>query len=126
MGAYQAWFAGPVGYYPAGYSHITDQEASHRFEFFGMSSAGELRRYYLHFRLDTRTFEAQGAKLDVFPAELSRAAWARQHDALVKLYRPIAVLRSDLPKGSLANALRGMLSAEDLAFATSRAMRLGR
>ena len=113
------WLAGPIGYkqsdggnYPERYVQVC------KWEFIGMTAAGELRRYHLCFSVMTRKFTSNS---------LTVPDWEKVHAKdLADLYRPIAILRSMLPKGSIATAMRAMIKPADIAEVTALSIRGGK
>lgn len=109
------WIAGPVSYnttdtgmYPDRTSRIL------KWGFIGGDASGELRRWNLLFSLETRKFSS---------TSLSIPQWEKAHAKdLADFYRPIAILRHMLPKGSIALAMKTMLKQEDIADAIARSI----
>jgi hypothetical protein len=105
------WIAGPVGYSqsvrlgPGGGRII---EAC-RWEFVGMDDVAGFRRWSLRFSIEARTFKANPLDID---------GWEKTKvKELSEIYRPAAVPRSMLPKGSIAKALEAMLGKAGVAEA---------
>ncbi len=97
------WVAGPTGYRKT----LIEGGVAFQWTFIAGDDLGRIRRYTLVFETPTRAFRV------IAPA---RNGWEQAHaDRLASLFRPIAVLRSALPKGKIVNALRGMLTDRDLA-----------
>jgi hypothetical protein len=108
--------AGPIAYR----QQISDYHLPRRkvklakWEFIGFTGTGTLRRWYLCFNTETRKFAAN---------TLSVSDWDRAHARdLHAFYRPVAILRHDLPKGSITVAMKAMLTPEDIAEVTAIAM----
>lgn len=113
------WVAGPIGYESSEVFLAGGQREISRckWEFVGGASSGALRRWVLIFNVDTRAFTVSAR---------TTTRWEQSHAAPVAaLYRPIAVLRRDLPKGGLAKALKSMLREADIAEVTAISMRGG-
>lgn len=107
------WIAGPIGY-DGHDKYETGEILSIQWLFIG-GAPGWVRRWALNYNVASRTFTL-----------LSRTTskWDQTHaSALSDFYRPTAVLRSDLPKGSIRDALRAMLSAKEIATATALSIR---
>jgi len=113
------WIAGPIGYKQSDEGVYPDRRVTVcKWEFVGLAANGEIRRWYLCFSLLTRTFTAYTFTL---------SEWDQAHAAdLARFYRPLAVLRSMLPKGSTATALRAMLPEKDIAEITALSITGGR
>lgn len=107
------WIAGPVGYD----NHViyeTGEIVSVQWLFIG-GAPKMVRRWALNYNVAGRKFTLLARKA---------TKWDQTHSAeLGDFYRPIAVLRSDLPKGSIVNALRAMLPAKEIAAATALSIR---
>jgi hypothetical protein len=113
------WIAGPISYKTSDSGSFPDRVIEIcKWEFIGVTAAGELRRYHLAFSMRTRKFTSTA---------LSVNHWDKVHtNDLADLYRPIAILRSMLPKGSVAVALKSMLRPEDIAEVTAISIRGGK
>lgn len=110
------WIAGPLGY-DGRDDYQIKAVTSIQWLFIG-GHASMVRRWALNYNVQGRAFSL-----------LSRGTsrWDQAHAAeLAAFYRPIAVLRSDLPKGSIRDALRAMLPATEIAAATAISIRGGR
>lgn len=113
------WLAGPLSYKKA----TTGDEPKTRvttckWEFIGLTPSGLIRRYQLSYSVTTRKFSTVG---------LAVSLWDIDHTKdLADLYRPIAILRSMLPKGSLAVAMRAMVKPADIAEVTALSIRGGK
>lgn len=89
-----------------------------KWEFIGFSGTGDVRRYQLCYIVKERRFRhylmphSTEDKLQV----------ARLQD----FYRPISVLRSMLPKGTITDFLRAMLTDADVARCTLLSINQGR
>lgn len=89
-----------------------------KWEFIGGTPAGEIRRYHLMFSIETRKFTSNS---------LAVGSWDKAHSRdLADLYRPISILRSMLPKGSIAIAMRAMITPANLAEVTALSIRGGK
>lgn len=89
-----------------------------RWEFIGGTATGDIKRWYLNFTLETRKFSTSRPVVH---------DWERGHwGDLGALYRPIAVLRCDLPQGGMAVALSAMLGDARRAELIALALRGGR
>ena len=113
------WLAGPIGYKQTLHGLHPDQTVQVcKWEFVGVSPAGNLRRFHLCFSVETRKFTVNS---------LAVTDWEKAHSSeLADFYRPTAVLRSMLPKGNLADAMRAMLTTAHLAEVTSISIRGGK
>lgn len=109
------WLAGPTGYDTrGGLNGVVALE----WTFIGGTTAGEVRRWSLQFRVKERDFSLHDRRVSI---------WERDHSAeLAAFYRPVAVLRTDLPRRSLLSAIRAMLPAKEIAAATAISMRDGK
>lgn len=113
------WLAGPVRYetttdgvYPSRTVKVC------KWEFIAGTASGEILRRRLHFSIQTRKWSTSRPAVD---------DWERHHwKDLAALYRPIAVLRVDLPKGPLSVAMRFMIGTKQLAEVTALAIRGGK
>lgn len=107
------WIAGPIGYAKTS----IEGGMSFRWSFIAGDGLGCIRRYTLAFDTTTREFRV------ISP---DRNGWEQAHaDLLTNLYRSVSVLRSDLPKGKIENALRGMLSDRDLSIVAAASLLRG-
>lgn len=101
---------------PIAYSEVTTYAAPSqptlKWEFIGVNASGELRRWYLSFSTVTRKFTSTPKQ--VTPREKANEA------RLIALYNPTFTLRSDLPKGSIAVAMKAMPTDADIAEATMK------
>ncbi|QPC87119.1 hypothetical protein GA830_10475 [Mesorhizobium sp. NBSH29] len=105
------WITGPVGY--AG--NVLNPAL--QWDFIGATAHGEVRRWVLVYDAEHRKFRHYGQTLN---------EWERGHMAeLSALFRPAAVLRSDLPKGTLSEAFRAMLPALEIAAASALSITQG-
>jgi len=106
------WIAGPIGYKLVEGGVYPDRRvAVCRWEFVGQAANGEIRRWHLCFSIQTRAFTS---------STISVTGWDQAHaDDLARFYRPSAVLRSMLPKGSVTAVLRAMLPERDVAEVTA-------
>lgn len=113
------WLAGPVAYKMVEGGTYPDRKVSvAKWEFVGLTASGEFRRWRLTFSMETRKFSSSSLNVN---------EWERAHSKeLAGIYRPQAVLRTDLPKGGIAAAMRAMISARDLAAVTGLAITNGR
>lgn len=113
------WLAGPIAYRQTTEGpHPQHTIKVCKWEFIGATPAGEIRRYHLCFSIETRKFTSNA---------LTVTDWDAAHAKdLADLYRPIAILRSMLPKGSIAAAMKAMLKREDIAEVTALSIRGGR
>ncbi|MDQ0422324.1 hypothetical protein J2045_003372 [Peteryoungia aggregata LMG 23059] len=105
------WITGPIGYQKS-WRLLEDGRRivdACRWEFVGMEDDGTFRRWSLRFSTETRAFTANS--LAVKDWEKTKAK------ELGEIYRPAAVLRSMLPKGSTAKALEAMLGDAGVAEA---------
>ncbi|SCM79888.1 conserved hypothetical protein [uncultured Pleomorphomonas sp.] len=104
------WIAGPIGYAKT----LVEGGQSFRWSFIAGDGLGCIRRYTLAFETKTREFRV------IAP---DRNGWEQAHaDLLTNLYRPISILRSDLPKGKILDALRGMLTDRDLSIVSAASL----
>lgn len=113
------WVAGPVKYeISLTGCHPNLQVELCKWHFIGGTASGEIFRRVLNFRPSTRKFHL------TIPAthRWEESNWGE----LANLYRPISVLRSDLPKGSLSKALQKMLSPRQYADISAIAILRGR
>lgn len=111
------WIAGPVRYDWIRDYAKQQQVLSQRFHFIG-GAPGLVRRWVLRYNVAGREF-----------AVLSQPATAPDQahaDELAERYRPMAVLRSDLPQKSMLAALKAMLPAKDIAFLAALSISGGR
>lgn len=105
------WLAGPIGYRKS----IIEGGVALKWDFIGGDSLGRVRRYILVYESPERHFRV------ISPA---RNGWEQAHSSqLADLFRPSAVLRSDLPLGRIVEKLRGMLTPQDLAEAASASLK---
>ncbi|EUB97278.1 hypothetical protein PMI07_000854 [Rhizobium sp. CF080] len=113
------WIAGPLSYKTADAGVYPDRIVQIcKWEFIGVTPAGEIRRWHLCFSLETKKFTSN---------PLTVTYWDKIHAKdLADIYRPIAVLRHMLPKGSVAVAMKSMLKPEDIAEVTAISLRGGR
>lgn len=107
------WVAGPVQYWEGNYSAF-----DMAWDFIGGNAAGEIRRWRLRYKAERRAFTSVSLKSD--RGDQSHATKLR------KLYQPIAVLRRDLPKGAVQNALRAMVPESDIAAALRMSITKGK
>lgn len=107
--------AGPIAYRKNTVSNgLLPKVKVAKWQFIGFTVTGALRRWHLCFNTETRKFAAN---------ILSVSDWDRAHTRdLHTFYRPIAILRHDLPKGSITVAMKAMLTPEDIAEVTAIAM----
>jgi len=97
------WICGPVGYRKS----LIENGVAFRWDFIASESTGRLRRYTLVFETPSREFHTISPKMN---------GWEQAHaDRLYRIYRPAAVLRRDLPRGRIVDALRGLLSEQEQA-----------
>lgn len=107
------WIAGPIGYVKT----LVEDGMDFRWSFIAGDGLGCIRRYTLAFKTSSREFRV------ISP---DRNGWEQAHaDLLTNLYRPVSVLRSDLPKGKIVDALRGMLSDRDLSIVAAASLLRG-
>lgn len=113
------WLAGPVGYKLVESGVYPDRTiALAKWDFVGVTSGGAFRRWNLTFSMKTRQFTAN---------TLSVTQWDTAHaKELADIYRPSAVLRHELPKGSVVKAMRAMISEKDMATVVGLAITNGR
>lgn len=113
MSAALVWIAGPIGYTKT----LVEGGQSFRWSFIAGDGLGRIRRYTLAFETGARNFRVIAS---------NRNGWEQAHaDQLTTLYRPISVLRSDLPKGKIVDALRGMLTDHDISGAAAASLLRG-
>lgn len=102
------WIAGPVSYSQSvnfgGGSRNVERV---RWEFVGADGVGNFRRWSLIYVVSDRKFVSNAISVSKWEASKSKE--------LADFYRPLAVLRSMLPKGSIAKAMEAMLKPEDVA-----------
>lgn len=113
------WIAGPIGYKQSEEGVYPGRRVTVcKWEFIGLAANGEIRRWHLCFSLQTRTFTAK---------KLTVSEWDQAHaEDLARFYCPTAVLRSMLPRGDVATALRAMLPDKDIAEITALSITGGR
>lgn len=105
------WIAGPIGYDGNRGSHFNTDPQNLEWVFIGGTAAGEIRRWALRYVVESRSFTVNVRKT---------SQWDQSHSSdLATFYRPMAVLRHLLPKGSIVTALRSMLPAKEIAAATA-------
>lgn len=117
--AHVHWIAGPVAYNTTDSGVFPDRTiAVCKWEFIGATPAGEIRRWHLCFSLNGRKYTTN---------TLSVTEWDKIHaNDLANFYRPVAVLRSMLPQGSITVALKAMLGEKDIAEVTAISIRGGK
>lgn len=112
------WIAGPIAYKQVTGGYPETRVTICKWEFIGLSATGQIRRWHLCFSIETRKFTSNA---------LTVTNWENDHAKdLADLYRPIAILRSMLPKGSIANAMRAMIKPADIAEVTALSIRGGK
>lgn len=88
-----------------------------KWEFIGFTSKLKVRRWHLCFSVENRKFYAN---------TLTVSAWEQAHAAeLHARFMPLAILRSDLPKGSMTVALKAMIPETDVAEVVAISLRGG-
>lgn len=108
MVSHPHWIAGPVGYHQSlNYSSGFAQVERVKWEFVGVDGAGRFRRWSLNYSVEKRRFTSNAIKVSSWEESKSKE--------LADIYRPVAVLRSMLPKGSIEKAMEAMLKPEDVA-----------
>ncbi len=110
------WVAGPLAY-DAKVDFRDNRVIALQWLFVGGTAQGGIRRWMLTYNVTSRRLTANARKA---------SHWDRAHSArLAEFFRPMSVLRHDLPRGSVVLALRAMLTEQDLADATALSIRLG-
>lgn len=108
MNKHPHWLAGPVSYSQSlNYGGGSPQVDRVRWEFVGVDGGGKFRRWSLIYVVSERKFVSNSILVSKWEASKSKE--------LADFYRPSAVLRSMLPKGSIAKAMEAMLKPEDVA-----------
>lgn len=104
------WIAGPVAYNDA-YDFTPNGHVPRQFsfEFIGCSASGQIIRWRMRYIVRTRAYVVDRIPLSKSERDADTAA------RLLDLFRPIAVLRSMLPKGPMEVALKSMLTEEQKA-----------
>lgn len=107
------WIAGPVQYWEGNYVAF-----DLAWEFVGGNAAGEIRRWRLRYKAETRSFSVAALMAD--RGDQSHAS------QIAGLYRHVAIRRADLPKGAILVALKAMLPEREVAAAVREALKGGR
>lgn len=113
------WIAGPIAYVD---TTVTQAGGTLTvlltWEFISGTANRRIRRWRLHYAIKDRKFTL---------SETICKEWDQKHaDDLATLYRPIAVMRIDLPKRSNLAAIRALLPEKEIATATALSIRGGR
>ncbi|HLP66744.1 MAG TPA: hypothetical protein VK181_04420 [Rhizobium sp.] len=109
------WVAGPIRYRTS--DSIEDSGRviqAIKWEFVGGTDYWRLCRWNLIFNVSTRKFSS---------TDLDVSGWETEHgEAIAKLYRPVAILGNDLPRGNRTTILKSMLSQADITEAVAIAI----
>jgi hypothetical protein len=106
MSAPIIWIAGPTRYYEGKYTAF-----DLAWEFVAENRNQQLLRYRLRYKAETRKFTVQALKSDI--GDQAHVSTIR------RFYQHVAIGRSDLPRGDLLTALKAMLPAAEIGFATA-------
>jgi len=99
------WIAGPIQYWEGDYKSF-----GMAWDFVGEDKAQHLNRWRLSYSPAKRKFSYKQIPSD---------AGDQAHLSTIRrLYAPVAVMRTDLPKGNLTETLKAMLPEKEIAFAT--------